>query len=204
MMSAGEFLGFAVPAVVGGASYAAGVPAVPFLLLMVGAGAVEGAVLGSAQWQAMRSEFLAMPQLAWVRATAVGAAIAWAFGMSPSTFFVDGPLAVFVAFQIVGVLGVMLSIAIAQWWVLREHLDGAGWWIPATTLAWTVGIIWVFMAMSVPAEGETALMMVLAVASGLLMGLTAAAISGAALVLMLRRRADQSPPVTAQAMMAGR
>jgi hypothetical protein len=146
---AGEFAGFAVPAVVGGLAYAAGAPAVLFLVLLVAAGAVEGAVMGYAQWRAMRPELPVIPPQEWVLATSIAAAVAWTFGMTPSTFFEDGPLAVFIALQVIGVFGIMLSIAIGQWLVLRNYLERAAGRIPATALAWTAGVAWVFVAMSI-------------------------------------------------------
>lgn len=33
-----------------------------------------------------------------------------------------------------GVLGIV------QWWILRQEVDWAGWWIPISILAWTTGL----------------------------------------------------------------
>lgn len=57
---------------------------------MVAAGAVEGAVLGTAQALVLRSYLPALELRAWVGRTALGAVIAWAIGMTPNTLLDAG------------------------------------------------------------------------------------------------------------------
>src|SRR5512138_1190548 len=52
-------------------------------VLMVGLGALEGAVVGVAQAWALSGT--GIPARAWIRATVLGAMLAWALGMVPST-----------------------------------------------------------------------------------------------------------------------
>ncbi|WP_449065915.1 hypothetical protein, partial [Planomonospora algeriensis] len=58
-----------------------GPPAQVLLLILAGAG--EGTLLGLGQAYALRCALPSVPTRAWVRATATGAAVAWAIGSVP-------------------------------------------------------------------------------------------------------------------------
>jgi len=93
-------------------------------------GAVAGLVLGLAQWLALRR---IGADFRWIIATAVGLSVG--LGLAYAIFdYGDsvGDLAV------VGAVS-GLGIGIAQWWVLRELVDGSLAWIPATAAAWALG-----------------------------------------------------------------
>ncbi len=93
-------------------------------------GAVAGLVLGLAQWLALRR---IGADFRWIIATAVGLSVG--LGLAYAIFdYGDsvGDLAV------VGAVS-GLGIGIAQWWVLRELVDGSLAWIPATAAAWRSG-----------------------------------------------------------------
>ncbi len=199
----GEVLGFAVPALVGAA--VAGDPAWgawgigPLLqgAAVVMAGAVEGVVLGMAQAYALRTALPAGGTVEWVRATAGGAAVAWTVGALPVVLgdhvFTWHP-------AVLAALGLVLLAAMGwfQWRVLRRHIRGAGWWVPATAGAWLVALA-VFSGVTTPLwqEGQPGwLIAVIGVAGGALMAATVAALTGLA-VLRLRTRAghgaDRAP-----------
>jgi hypothetical protein len=96
------------------------------------AGAIAGAVIGAAQWLALRR---IGADLRWIAATAVGLAVGLALAF-----------AIFGYGDTVGDLAVVgavtgLGIGIAQWWLLRALVDGGlVWlWIPATAAFWALG-----------------------------------------------------------------
>ena len=94
------------------------------------AGAVAGLVIGVAQWLALRR---VGADVRWIAATAVGLAVG--LGLAYAIFgYGDtvGDLALVGA-----VTG--LGIGVAQWWLLRELIDGSLIWIPATAVAWALG-----------------------------------------------------------------
>ena len=80
-------------------------------------------------------------------------------------------------------------LAVAQWWVLRDYLPRAGWWIPANALAWAVGMVIVFWGTSfIPASGMTASVAAILVGCVILAGAAVGAIHGMALIWLLRER----------------
>lgn len=195
-MTAGEFVGFGIPAVAG----AVGVQLFPdsgglgariaLATLLVIAGSLEGAVLGLAQAWALRRWLPNLSVRAWAAATAGAAALAWAIGMLPSS--VGDPTVLPLPLLIAGavVLGPVLlcSLGAAQWVVLRRHVAGAGHWVWMSAAAWLAGLTVVMAGMSLTQAGDPLWrLVVIAAASGLLMGATAAAVSGAGLAWLLRQ-----------------
>jgi hypothetical protein len=84
----GEALGLGLAAVPGIALLDPDAPALPPLLTaggMVAGGCLEGHVVGTAQWLALRRALPRLTRRAWVAASVAGAALAWALGMLPST-----------------------------------------------------------------------------------------------------------------------
>jgi len=163
----GELLGLGIVGVVGyGAVQAFGEPTsathvIGFAVLAVGLGAMEGGIVGYAQHVVLRRR---LPQLrGWVRATVLGAVIAWALGMLPSTLVslfgsahpketveIPDVVQLLLAVPMGLVAGVIL--ALPQWRVLRKRVLRAGWWIPANGLAWACGMPLVFVAAGVRPE----------------------------------------------------
>lgn len=195
-MTAGEFLGFGIPALAGALgvqffSDAAGLGArVALAGLMVAAGGLEGAVLGLAQALALRRYLPGLSVRHWVGATAAAAAFAWAIGMLPSTLGDPTTLPPVLLWTGAAVLGPLLlcSLGLAQWWVLRRHLAHAGAWVWISALAWLAGLAVVMAGMSLTQAGDSVgRLIAIAAFSGLLMGATAAAVSGWGLVRLLRR-----------------
>lgn len=168
------------------------------LIVVVGSTAIEGSAVGLAQWSVLRQRLPTLTWQSWLVATATGALIAWTLGMVPSTVFSMSAAATaepppemsdLLIYSLAAGMGFVLGAILGapQWWVLRRHLPGAGWWIPANMLAWAVGMPAVFLGMSLaPAAGVTVafvltLLGVLAVA-----GAFVGAIHGAVLVWLLR------------------
>jgi hypothetical protein len=98
-------------------------------------GAVAGLVIGTAQWLALRRMGA---DARWIAATALGLSV----GLGVA-------FAVFDYGTTVGDLAVVgavsgLGVGIAQWWLLRDLVNGSLAWIPAAAacwaLAWTVTI----------------------------------------------------------------
>jgi hypothetical protein len=143
-VTAGEFLGFAVPAVVG----AANAPAAALVL----AGVVEGAVLGWAQAHVLRRAIPGLPVRQWIAATALAAGFAW---MVAVTATANGerlrtwPGPVLLPIATLAGMAILLSIGTAQWTVLRHHVRNANRWIWATAFAWTAALL-VFLTVATP------------------------------------------------------
>jgi hypothetical protein len=95
------------------------------------AGAVSGAVIGAAQWLALRRVGL---DARWIVATAVGLAVGLGLGF-----------AIFDYGDTVGDMWIVglasgLGIGLAQWWLLRGAMGSLAWlWIPASAAAWALG-----------------------------------------------------------------
>ncbi|GIH96305.1 nitroreductase/quinone reductase family protein [Planobispora siamensis] len=192
-VTAGEILGFSVPALTGPAVADPGwavLGVAPLLqaaaILM--AGLVEGTVLGLAQAYALRTALPSVGTGSWVRATAAGAAVAWAIGAVPIVLgegITKWPVAVVVLLGLV----LLAAMGLFQWRVLRRRVAGAAWWIAASAGAWLVAL-GVFFAVASPLwqEGQPGwLTAVIGLFGGLLMAATAAVLTGLAMRRLLRR-----------------
>jgi hypothetical protein len=184
-----EILGFALPAVVG--VLTVGSPVVLSLPLLVAAGAVEGALLGTGQALVLRSVLPAISVTRWVLATAGAAAVAYLLALLPSTtatVTAAWPAPVLVVSAAALGLLVLTTIGLAQWWELRRHVDPAAAWIGITALAWLLGL-GTFLAVAMPLwrPGQSVPVAVLVgLVAGALMALVMAAVTGAGLVVLLR------------------
>lgn len=188
----GELAGFTVPAAVGAIVYALDVhPATLFGSLVI-AGAAEGALLGLAQAHVLGRELAGFDHPAWVGATALAAAFAWSLGLLPSSLgeqIEDVPLVVVIPVGVVLGVVLLVSIGVAQWWVLRRYVPRSAVWIAANAVAWLVGLGLSVTLMSVLLTEDTAAAAAIAigVGAGLVMGLTVAAGTGWSLVRILGR-----------------
>lgn len=102
---------------------------------------VAGICVGAAQWVVLRRQLRAARW--WV----LGSAVGWLLG---TVLFVPG--GTFLYFLVALLTGgnphffsgpdnglaVGLSVGFVQWLLLRRELTGAGWWVVATALAWTL------------------------------------------------------------------
>jgi hypothetical protein len=205
-VTAGEFVGFSVPATAG--ALLADAPARVMAPVLVGAGLVEGAVLGWAQARVLRR---ALPRLAvgrFVVATAAAAGLCYAVALVPVGLgerFTGLPWPLLGGLTLV--LGTVLLAAIgtAQWLVLRAVLPRSAGWVAATAGAWALGL-GAFIALTTPLwqPGQPVLLVVaIGLLGGLVMAAVVAALTGAALIRLLSRarcaapgprRAGLSPP----------
>jgi uncharacterized integral membrane protein len=193
VVTVGEFLGFAVPAVIGATT--AHAPAGVAFPALLAAGAVEGTLLGLAQAYVLRRAIDGIRTGRWVAASAGAAVVAYAVGMAPSS--TSGlletlpPAVLAMAAAVLGTV-LLLSIGTAQWLVLRTLVRHATRWIATTALAWTAGL-GVFLGFTVPLwhPGQSvAAIAAIGVAGGLLMAATTSAITGEALRRLLAHHRD--------------
>jgi hypothetical protein len=192
--TAAEVAGFVAPAVAG-VTTAERNGAVQYVPL-VAAGLVEGAALGAGQAHVLRDVLPGLRVRAFVVATSVAAAVAYAVAMLPAAWpdLVAGlPGVLLVLLVVAGGVVMLASIGTGQWLVLREALPRSASWVLTTALAWLAGL-GVFLGVATPwwHAGQSTLVTVLVglVAAGL-MALTAAVVTGAALVRLLAR--DRAP-----------
>ena len=191
----GELAGFAIPAIVGAAAASADIGEGASMAVLVLAGVGEGTVLGWAQSRMLRRELPELRTGSWIRATAAGAAVAWAIGMLPSTLgrqllALWPPL--LVGLGVVAGVVLVATIGFAQWLVLRRHVDGSGSWVVANALAWVAGLAVVFAAIGIAPGDSPVLIAAFGVLGGLAMGLTVALVTGLFLVRLL----DRAKPVS--------
>lgn len=188
----GELAGFSVPATIGAVAYALDAPSAVLFLSLVVAGAGEGALLALAQAHVLRGEIACFDRRAWVVATALAASFAWSLGLLPSSLgdrLDETSLIVVIPVSLVLGAALLLSLGVAQWWVLRRYVKPAALWIPANVIAWLVGLGLSVTLMSVLLTEETTTPAAIAIGlgAGLLMGITVAAVTGRFLVRILRR-----------------
>ena len=169
------------------------------VVLAIALGTVlEGVVVGAAQESVLRSSLSRLRRGSWTAATALGAALAWGLGMIPSAVVAltssgpaSGPMTeppVEVEILLAGALGLIAGpiLGIAQWTVLRRHVDRAGRWLWANALAWAVGMPLIFLGMDVvPWSGHPAVLMLSIYGVCGTTGLVVGAIHGRVLIQLL-------------------
>ena len=186
-VTAGEALGFMVPGLTWFAAWKLGLPALPLALVVVVAGAGEGAVLGWSQWHVLRGWQPAI-SATWVRLTALAAAVSWALGMAPSTAYdLGAPAWVAIAVGVAGAPFLLLTIGTAQWLILREFVPRAWRWIAVNAAAWFIALPPTFIGPAlVPSHAPVALDLAVWGVSGVLMAAILAAVTGAAMARLAR------------------
>jgi hypothetical protein len=143
--AAGELVGLPLAALIVSTAIGNSLDGAGSILLAAGAlaGIVNGAMVGGLQWLALRRTVRQLSGWRWILATALGSALPWALGMSmrSSLRLAQGnDEAVLGAMLLMGLLtGVALGGA--QWLVLRRIVHQAGWWAPASVLAWLQGLV---------------------------------------------------------------
>lgn len=140
-------------------------------LAMVAAGCLEGALAGAAQGWVLRGRLPALRIRDWIRATVLGALVAWLLGMLPSTLLslaaagapgeAQAPpeMSPWLRYGLAALMGAALGpvLALFQWRVLRRHLPRAGGWIGANALAWALGMPVIFLGAHGVAAGAGSL-----------------------------------------------
>ena len=166
-------------------------------------GAFEATVVGLLQHRAMHPWLPGLTRPAWWWATLWGALTAYVLGYLPSTvmslFAVDdGGAAVdepplWVVLLAAAGLGLVAGavLAWAQALVLRHHVARAWRWVPATMLAWVVGMPLVFLGMDLAfRDGGAARSVLVVVATLALTGAVVGVINGSYLTRMVLPRVD--------------
>jgi len=204
--SLGEAVGLGAASLLG-AALALGIQAAfgtlaPLVIFVVAvlAGTFEGLVVGAAQSLVLKQALPALRPRHWIAASAAGAFVAWVLGMLPSTLIDFGAAAAGSApppdipdalqYLFAAGLGLLAGpiLGFAQWIVLRDHVRGAGWWLPANALGWALGMPLVFMvAGSAPPSGITAGFVLLVLGVIALVGAVVGMVHGAFLIWLLRR-----------------
>jgi hypothetical protein len=186
-VTAGETIGFAVAAAVAVGATALGLSDQARYPIVVAAGAVEGALLGTAQYRAMR-EHKPRPAV-WIGSTSAAAAFAWAIGMLISLFSELPPPPLL----ILGGLLIIASIPVAQWAVLRRPHTVR--WVPVNMGAWATGLLWTFAPSPIVDESTpVALVVLLYVIAGVLMALTVAVLTAHTAAGLFGPRRDRTAP----------
>jgi hypothetical protein len=192
-------IGFAVAPLLDRLSGVASTLASVVLAIALGT-VLEGVVVGAAQESVLRSSLPRLRRGSWTAATALGAALAWALGMIPSAIvaltssgLASGPTTeppVEVKMLLAAALGLIAGpiLGIAQWTVLRWHVNRAGRWLWANALAWAVGMPLIFLGMDVvPWSGHPAVLMLSIYGVCGATGLVVGAIHGRVLLQLLNR-----------------
>lgn len=184
---AGEAAGFTVAAALAATQDLTHMPA---LVVLLGAGAIEGALLGRGQAMAMnRLQLPAAILRLWPVATSVAAMVAWSIGLIPSSLERIS-WSSWVAWALAGVLvlALLASIPTAQFMLLRTALPTAGRWISFNAVAWLLGLCWTFappalVKANTPVISEIGVYAI----AGVLMATTVAIITGLCWLSWLKR-----------------
>lgn len=184
---AGEAAGFTVAAALAATQDLTHMPA---LVVLLGAGAIEGALLGRGQAMAMnRLQLPATILRLWPVATSVAAMVAWSIGLIPSSLERIS-WSSWVAWALAGVLvlALLASIPTAQFMLLRTALPTAGRWIRFNAVAWLLGLCWTFAPPAV-VKPDTPVISEIGVyaIAGVLMATTVAIITGLCWLSWLKR-----------------
>jgi len=198
----GEGLGLGLTLTMGfilfaGMTKTVGPLAVAGLAILAGTG-IEGTVVGTAQWWVLRRPLPKLTWQTWALVTALGAFVAWALGMIPSTFFLthapsaaasSGPMNQSVIYGLAALMGFALGpiLGIPQWVALRRYVEHAGWWVLANAVAWALGMTVVFIGMHIVLQhvfhpGMLPLLLLFLLGAGGVVG----AVHGFALVWLVR------------------
>jgi hypothetical protein len=173
------------------------------IILMTSSGAIEGFVVGLAQWLVLQRPFQQLSQRSWILATVTGALIAWFLGSLPSSLLssnapetgaVQEPETLTILLLAAG-MGLVLGIVLGfpQWHVLRHHADGAWIWLPANSAAWALGMPIIFAAVDLAQRAvSTAIGILIFALSLVLTGAVVGAVHGLALVRLASKVVETS------------
>ncbi len=158
-------------------------------LTMIVSGIIEGSILGLFQWRILEQLFPKIPPSRWIYATITAAVIGWMIGALPSVFFMDtiqesamtepiSPwLNIFAGMGAGILLGTLMGFF--QQRVLKDYVQRSESWILANALGWGFGIVWIFIAASIPSATTPIIVIVfLGIAGGLSTGIFVGAITG--------------------------
>jgi len=192
--TAGELIGFGGIPVLGAAIALTLTQALPpasrslaLYVVAVAGGLGEGAVLALFQYRVLGTLLPALRKRAWVSATALAAALAWACGMlAPLLDDLVGLTApAQIAIWVPASVLILLSIGAAQAWALRGSVARPARWLLANVLAWLAGLPWTFVLPALlPETAPMPAWIATFVVAGVLMGLTVGLATGVAVLRM--------------------
>lgn len=141
---------------------------------------VAGFLIGLAQWAALRGFLVEAAD--WILAGGAGWAVGYALGLFLINTFADTALGGLVGFILFGFI-----VAIVQYPLLRREIPNIWLWIAANVVGWTLGFYLSQLALNLffndPAIDPIASTSVISSITGLVAG----AVTGLALVLIVRR-----------------
>jgi len=172
--------------------------AVLFAMVFVILGAFEGLVVGLAQSRVLKQRVAALR--GWVRATVVGAVVAWVLGMLPSTIMslatpaeaTQQAPAISDAMQLLlaAMMGLVAGpvLAFFQWLTLRRYvLQHSIWWLPANAAAWALGMPVIFIGVDFATASSSPIAIVTGVGLSLLIaGAVVGAVHGRVLAWLIK------------------
>ena len=191
-----EIAGFCVPALAGAVVTATGLGSVPTFAVLLAAGFVEGLVLGTAQAAVLGGVMPRLSRQRFASATAVGATVAYAIGMAPSSLgdrLTTTSPAVLAPVTVVAAVVLLASIGTAQWLVLRRYGYNKPWWIATTAGAWLVGLsIFLLVATPLWQPGQSiGIIVAISAFAGALMAASVTALTGLAVVRLVGDRSGR-------------
>ena len=173
---------------------------------VVAVGTFEGACVGVAQSLALKTIVRRIERRPWVLATVAGVVVAWGAGMTVGTRLGDAGMGDEPSWPLLlaggAGIGVLAGVLLAgpQWLVLRRLLPGSGWWVPAHAIAWALGMLVALVGTSmIDDQTPPAVVAAIGGATGLCMGITVAAVTGIALVWLVRAAGSGPPAAAARA-----
>ncbi len=185
----GELIGFIPPAAIGWAMVSMDTSDSLLVAGLVGAGILEGAILGHTQNKVMQSAFPGVT--GWAGATATAAGIAWLAGMGGSAILgAERTTAYLVLFVVLLFIVGLLGMGLFQWRRLYvAGISGSARWFPATTIAWILGVAIPVVALSfVPSTWPLAIHAAVGVTGAVLMGATVGIVTGRTLENLWQRQ----------------
>jgi hypothetical protein len=195
LVTLAEAVGFTVPATVGIAVTASSSGAWVTFIAVVLAGAVEGAALGAAQADCLYRWGVLPGRRRWVIATSIGAVVAWSIGMLRTTVELHWTAGTVVLVAL-GALRLLISLPLAQYFVLRDHVSRPALWVPINVVAWLLGISWTLAPSPIVDQATAAATLIIIYGiAGLCMAATVALITGVGMIRLLL------PPVSNRAQM---
>jgi hypothetical protein len=154
------------------------------------AGFGEGALLAVFQSRVLAEEIYEFPKRRWLLGTSLAAGAAWAAGTLAPTLDDLVGLATWaqIAIWIPAGIFILLSIGGVQTLILKGVIYGRqSRWLTANVIGWLLGLPWTFvLPMLMPDDAPGWIFGVAMGAGGILMAITVAAITGMALVTLLR------------------
>lgn len=169
---------------------------------VIASGAVEGTVVGAAQWRVLGAP-LGIGARRWILATVVGALLAWGAGVTPMLLVAGadmgggGEPGIVLQLVLAAGLGLIAGPVLGgpQALALRGHVRRAGRWVIANALAWGCALPLTFLGPALlPEQTAVAGFVVVFALGALIAGAVAGAVHGVLLVALVDERAADAVP----------